>query len=453
MSETKATPVAEPTRRQFIQKTTAAVGTLAISQALSTAVYAAGSGTIKIGLIGCGGRGTGAAAQALSADPGNKLVALGDLFADTISGNPKLGLPNLIDKLVGSDAEIAKQIDVPKERQFSGWDAYKGVIDSVDVVLLATTPHFRPMHLKAAIEAGKHIFCEKPVGVDARSVKEVMELSSAAAKKGLNLVSGLCYRYDKFTNETVEQIHTGKLGDVVAINSNYLTAWLWNKPRQPEWSDMEYQIRNWLYYSWLSGDHIVEQHIHSLDKALWVMGNVPPTKATSTGGRQQRTAPEFGNIYDHFGTVFEWQIPGKPIVRSFSYCRQFDGQPTVTVDVSDLVFGTEGVADLDQHKIFGRKDGKIAWRTKGLKSPENMYDSEHKALFSAIRSGKVINNGDYMCKSTLMGIMARESAYSGKSITWDEILDSKQDLTPKEGYVWGKKAVDPVAVPKEYKFI
>ena len=443
MSETNATPPSEPTRRDFIQKSTVAVaGALAIGHALSSAVYAQGNDTIKIGLIGCGGRGAGAAVQALGADPGSKLYALGDLFQDKVE--LKLGE---ITQGAASNQIPASRIDVPKDRQFSGWDAYKGVIDACDVVLLATTPHFRPMHLKACIEAGKHIFCEKPVGVDAKSVKEVMDLANAAAQKKLNLVSGLCYRYDKFVKATVEEIHNGRIGDIVNINSNYLTGWLWNNPRKPEWSDMEYQIRNWLYYSWLSGDHVVEQHIHSLDKALWVMKDVPPTRVTSTGGRQQRTAPEFGNIYDHFGSIFEWDLEGGHKVRSFSFCRQYNGQPTVATDVSDWVFGTEGTANLDQHKITGKNP----WK-KPATTPENMYDSEHKALFAAIRSGNPINNGDYMCKATLMGIMARESAYSGKTITWDEILNSKQDLKPEGGYKWDKLPVAPVAVPKEYKF-
>jgi len=451
MSETEQPSVSQPTRRQFIQKSTAAVGAALVSQSLATAVYAQGNATIKVGLVGCGERGTGAAYQALDADPGVKLVAMGDLFIDQITGNGKLpgALTNLLTKAKEDNPEFIARIDVPKERQFSGWDAYQGVIAESDVVLLATTPHFRPMHIKAALEAGKHIFCEKPVGVDARSVREVMELSDAAAKKNINLVSGLCYRYDRYVKETVEQIHAGKIGDIVSINSNYLTSWLWSKPRQPQWSDMEYQIRNWLYYYWLSGDHVVEQHIHSLDKALWVMNNEPPTRVTSTGGRQQRTAPQFGNIYDHFSSIFEWERPGKPMVRCFSFCRQFDGQPTVAVDVSDYVFGTEGMASLMQHRITGKTN----WR-RSPTSPENMYVSEHKALYSAIRNGKTLNNGDYMCKSTLMAIMARESAYSGRTIKWSEILDSKQDLRPHGGYSFKNKPPQaPVAVPAEYKFV
>ncbi|HEY2586982.1 MAG TPA: Gfo/Idh/MocA family oxidoreductase [Tepidisphaeraceae bacterium] len=453
MSETNATSSpsspqsSESSRRQFLQTAGAtAAGAMLINSALSSAVYAQGNDTIKIGLIGCGGRGTGAAANALHAHPANKLVAMGDLFIDKITGTDKR--PGSLPALISQEGNA--QIDVPKDRQFAGWDAYKGVIEASDVVLLATTPHFRPLHIEACLNAGKHIFAEKPVGVDAKSVRKVMELSKAAAEKKINLVSGLCYRYDKYVKETVEQIHSGKIGDVVSINSNYLTGWLWNNPRQPQWSDMEYQIRNWLYYYWLSGDHVVEQHIHSLDKALWIMNNEPPTHVISTGGRQQRTAPEFGNIYDHFANVFEWIRPGQAPVRVFSYCRQFTGQPTVTVDVSDLIFGTEGVASLDQHRITDRH-GKVTWK-RSPTTPENMYDSEHKALFGAIRAGEVLNNGDYMCKSTLMGIMARESAYSGKKITWEEIMKSDQDLSPEGGYQWEKLPVAPVAVPGEYKF-
>jgi predicted dehydrogenase len=446
MSETNPSASLQPTRRQFIQKSGAAVaGALVIAPALSSAVYAQGSDTIKVGLVGCGGRGSGAAVQALAADKGNRLVAVGDLFMDKVVSK----LEAIKQGAASADVPAA-QITVTKDQQFAGWDAYKHVIESSDVVLLATTPHFRPMHLKACIEAGKHIFCEKPVGVDAKSVKEVMDLAGMAAQKKLNLVSGLCYRYDKYVKATVDEIHGGRIGDIVSINSNYLTGWLWNNPRKPEWSDMEYQIRNWLYYTWLSGDHVVEQHIHSLDKALWVMNNEPPTRVTSTGGRQQRTAPQFGNIYDHFANVFEWDKGGGHVVRCFSFCRQFDGQPTVTTDVSDWIYGTEGTANLDQHKITG----KSPWK-KPSQTPENMYDSEHKALFGAIRSGEVINNGDYMCKATLMGIMARESAYSGKTVTWDEIINSKQDLSPAGGFKWDKLPVAPVAVPgpQGYKFM
>ena len=431
MSETSTnTTTSQSSRRDFMKTSTAAVaGAALVSQALSTAVYAQGSDTIKVGLVGCGGRGSGASVNALHADPGAKLVAMGDLFPDVLEPARQ----NIANEAPG-------QVDVPKERQFAGWEAYKGVIAASDVVLLATTPHFRPMHIKACLEANKHVFAEKPVGVDARSVREAMQLSEEAKKRNVNLVSGLCYRYDKYVQETVDQIHQGTIGDVVSIQSNYLTSWLWNKPRKPEWSDMEYQIRNWLYYYWLSGDHIVEQHIHSLDKALWAMKNEPPAKVMASGGRTVRTAPEFGNIYDHFASIYEWESG----VRCFSFCRQYEN---CAVDVSDWVFGTEGIANLDQHRITGKKN----WR-KPPTTPENKYDSEHKALFGAIRSGKTLNNGDYMCKSTLMAIMARESAYSGKTIKWDEIMDSKQDLSPATGYVWGPLPVAPVAVPKQYKF-
>ena len=440
MSEMETTPASEtpaaaPSRRQFMKSSTAAITAGVIGTQLASAVYAQGSPKLKVGLVGCGGRGGGAAQQALHADDGAELTGLCDLFPD--AAEKKLG------ELKQSD--VATQITVTKDTLFSGWDGYKHLIDSVDVVLLATTPHFRPMHLKYAIEKKKHIFCEKPVGVDAKSVKEVMDLAKEAEKNNLNLVSGLCYRYDQYVRETVDQIHQGTIGDIVNINSNYLTTWLWNKPRQPQWSEMEYQVRNWLYYYWLSGDHVVEQHIHSLDKALWIMKDVPPTRVLATGGRQQRTAKEFGNIYDHFANVFEWDMGEGHTVRCFSLCRQYNECAT---DVSDIAYGTQGTAYLDDHRIVG----KTMWKRK-LKTPENMYDSEHKALFGAIRSGKVINNGDYMCKSTLMGIMARESAYSGQTVTWDQILNSKQDLTPASGWQWGPLPVAPVAVPGEYKFM
>ena len=422
---------ATTSRRDFMKKSTAAaIGTAVVSQTLSTGVYAAGSDTLKVGLIGCGSRGTGAAVQALHADKGAKLVAMGDLFADQIK--TALG--------VLTPQDVAPQIDVPADRQFSGWDNYKGVIEHVDVVLLATTPHFRPIQLEAAINAGKHIFCEKPVGVDAPSVRKVMELSAAAKNKNLNLVSGLCYRYDKYKQETIKRIHDGALGEIISLQPMYLTTGLWSKPRQPGWSDMEWQIRNWLYFTWLSGDHIVEQHIHSLDKALWVMKDEPPVRVEATGGRIQRVAPQYGNVYDHFNTIYEW----KNGVRAYSNCRQWN---ECRSDVADWVLGSEGIANVQLHTIKDRK-GKTKFH-KG-ENPENMYDSEHKALFGAIRSGNVINNGDYMCKSTLMAIMARESAYSGQPVTWEQIMASDKRLVPAQ-YAFGPAPEVVIAVPGTYK--
>ena len=273
-----------PSRRDFL-KTSSAVaagGALAGTLGIARSAHASVDDSIKVGLIGCGGRGRGAAVQALNADKGAKLVAIGDAFPDQIEH----GLAGFREQFKSQPGKV----DVPPERCFTGFDAYKGVLGAgVDVVILTTPPHFRPMQLAAAIEAGKHVFCEKPVAVDAPGVRSVLKTAEEAKKKKLCIVSGLCYRYDLSKRATIKKIHDGAIGDVLAMHCTYLTGTLWHHGRKPNWSEMEYQVRNWLYFTWLSGDHIVEQHIHSLDKAAWVMNDVAPVSAVGLGGR--RCAP------------------------------------------------------------------------------------------------------------------------------------------------------------------
>ena len=426
---TASTSVIQPTRRDVVRGA-AALGAAIAAVSVPSFVHAAGTDALRIGLVGCGGRGTGAASNALEADPTIKLVAMGDLFPDMV----ELALGSL------QKNAHADRIDVPKERQFVGWDAYKKVIDSVDVVLLATSPHFRPIHLAAAIEAGKHVFCEKPVATDAPGLRSVIESAKKAQEKNLTLVSGLCYRYDDAKLETMARIRDGAVGDIVAIQGNYLTTGLWTKPRKPEWSDMEWQIRNWLYFTWLSGDLITEQHIHTLDKMLWIMGNEPPAFAYASGGRACRTQPQYGNVYDHFNTVFEW----KSGVRCMAAARQWDG-PRVMQDVSDWIYGTKGRCNLMQHEITGENP----WKRKV--TPNRMYVLEHIALFNAIKTNTPINNGDYMVKATGMSLMGRMAAYTGQKITWDMLMKSEENLAP-EKYEFGALAVAPIAVPGKTKY-
>ena len=416
-------------RRQFIASSGAAVASTSLAPSLSAGVHIGGDEVIKVGLIGCGGRGTGAARQALKADASARLVAMGDAFIDRLE--PSL---NSI-----KNSDVGPQVVVDEEHKFTGFEAYKSVIDSVDVVLLCATPHFRPRHLRAAIEAGKHVFCEKPVAVDAPGVRHVMETCRMAKEKNLNVVSGLCYRYQDAKRDVIQKVHEGAVGDIVSLQCTYNTGFLWHRGRQPEWSEMEYQLRNWLYWTWLSGDHIAEQSIHSLDKILWAMKDVPPAKVTASGGRIVRTDPKFGNIFDHFNTVFEWESGPK----LFHSCRQWGG---ADADVSDYVFGTKGTAALQSHYVTGENE----WRFRGR--PSDMYQQEHDEFFAAMRNGTPINNGDYMCKSTLMAIMGRMSAYTGKTITWEQALNSQLDLTPAE-YAWGDIETRPVAQPGVAPFI
>jgi predicted dehydrogenase len=418
-------------RRQFL-KTSATAATLAAAASISA--HAAGDDRLKIGLIGCGGRGTGAAEQAVRADKNCHLVALGDAFPDKVE--KCLGV---LQTSLGDDL-FARKVDVPTERRFAGFDAFKHVIDACDVVLLATPPGFRPAHLRAAVEAGKHVFCEKPMAVDGPGVRSVIESAELAKQKKTCLVSGFCYRYDLPKRETVRRIHDGDIGQVLAIHASYNTGPIWHVDRKPTMSDMEWQMRNWYYFTWLSGDHIVEQHVHNLDKAAWVLKNEYPISAVGLGGRQVRTDPKFGQIFDHHAVVFEY-AGGQKV---FSFCRQMRN---CAVDVSDHILGSHGACDLMKHRITGAKP----WHYEG--QTHDMYQQEHDELFAGIRAGKALNDGDFMASSTLMAIMGRMATYTGQKITWQQALHSKEDLTPPRLVMETSLPVPPVARPGVTKLL
>lgn len=419
-------------RRAFL-KTSAATGVaLASTLPMAPAVHAGGSDVLRVGLIGCGGRGSGAAENALNAGPNIKLVALGDTFKDVVDQAFHTLKTDMGDKFA-----------VKPENCYHGFDAYKEVLNcGVDVVILATPPHFRPLHLKAAVDAGKHCFVEKPIAVDSPGVRSVLATCEEARKKGLSIVSGLCYRYEHAKQETMKRIHDGAIGDITAMNCVYNTSFTRHNGRKPEWSDMEWQIRNWFYFTWLSGDHIVEQHVHSLDKLAWAMKDEYPVKAYGVGGRQSRTDPKYGHIFDHHSVVFEYRNG----VKAYSQCRQQVGCYT---EVTDQVIGTRGMCNVMKHEILGSN----AWKHKADKSAaDDMYQNEHIEFFASIRNGKPINNGNYMSYSSLMAIMGRMATYTGQMITWDMALNSKEDLTPAK-YEWGYLAVAPVARPGITKFV
>ncbi len=428
----KSESTGKSTRREFMRRAAAGAASAAAFGILHSANAQDAGKMLRVGLIGCGGRGTGAAREALLADPNVQLVAMADTFADQID--------SALSRLKG-DEKIAARVAVDDKNKFPGFDGYKNVIESCDVIVHGTPPGPRPLHVRAAVEAGKHLFVEKPVAVDAPGVRSMMESCRMAREKNLVLVSGLCYRYQFAKRETIKRLQDGAIGDIVAMQTTYNTGGLWHKGRDPKWSEMEYQIRNWLYFDWLSGDHINEQHIHSLDKIMWLMKDTPPAKCTASGGRAQRTDPKYGNIYDHFNSVFEWENG----VRCFSSCRQWESTST---DVSDWIFGTNGKANIQEHYIR-TNDGK-EWRYAGT-GEDNMYQNEHNAFFAAIRKGEVIVD-EYMCSSTLMAILARTSAYTGKTISWDQMLNSKLDLTPKE-MTWGDVPVNPLPVPGQTQFV
>jgi predicted dehydrogenase len=429
--------VSPSTRRDFLKTSTTAVGgALAATLPLAATVHAAGSDVLRIGLVGCGRRGTGAAAQALNADPNVKLVAMGDVFEDRLEKS----LATL-----KKDEKVAGKVAVEARHRFLGFDAYQKVLGSgVDVVLLTTPPHFRPAHLKAAIEAGKHVFAEKPVAVDAPGVRSVLATCALARKKNLSIVSGLCLRYDLGFRETVRRLHEGAVGDIMALQANDYRGSNWAEPRQREWTDMQYQMRNWYNFTWLSGDFNVEQHVHFLDVCAWVMKDEYPVRAVGMGGRQVRQGPEYGHIYDHFAVVYEYANG----VKLFSNCRH---QPNCWKDISAHVMGTKGRALLSEKRKGLVIQTASDWYYSG---PTNqMYQTEHDELFASIRSGKPINNGDYMTRSTLLAIMGRMAAYTGKLITWEMALNSKEDLSPP-AYDWNIKLPDPlVAMPGKTPFV
>jgi predicted dehydrogenase len=421
-----------PTTRRTFLKTSALATAVATAELTSgSGVHAAGSDVLRVGLIGCGGRGTGAATQALHADKHVKLVALGDAFEDRLQGSLRT---------LRNNRDIAAKVDVRPDHCFVGFDAYRRVIDSgVDVVLLCTPPHFRPMHLRYAVERGKHVFAEKPVAVDAPGVRSVLETTAMARQRRLCLVAGLQTRYSRRARETMRRVHDGMIGDLVALQANDFRGTLWVRARQPGMTDMEWQMRNWYYFTWLSGDFNVEQHVHLLDTCAWAMRDQYPVRAVGTGGRQVRTGPEYGHIYDHFAIVYEYASG----VKLFASCRQMAGCRN---DISAHFLGSRGRGTLGRLTV-----GRDEWAYDGQDVVP--VQAEHDALFAAIRSGQPINNGEYLARTTLMAIMGRMAAYTGQQITWEMALNSREDLSPPR-YAWDVELpMPPVARPGLTRFV
>jgi len=389
-----AAPLAS--RRDFIKGSTAAVAASGLigTLGMSRFAHAAGDDTIKIGLVGCGGRGTGAASQALHTTSNVKLVALGDAYRDRLDG-----CLNGLSK----DKAIQERISVSEDRKYVGFDAYEKVLAAgVDLVILATPPGFRPIHLKAAVEAGKHVFMEKPVAVDAAGVRMVLAAAEAAKKKGLGLGVGLQRRHQYTYQETIKRLQDGVIGDIVTSRVYWNGAGVWVKPRQPDQTEMDYQMRNWYYFTWLSGDHIVEQHIHNLDVINWLK-NGYPVSAQGMGGRQVRVGPEFGEIYDHHAVEFEYADGS----RMYSYCRHI---PHCWDSVSEHVQGTSGTADVSAAAISVK--GGETWKYRGDKN--NPYQTEHDDLIASIRSGSPLNEGEYGALSSMTAILGRMCTYSSR---------------------------------------
>lgn len=384
---------------------------------------------LKAGLIGCGGRGTGAAMNFLDAGPNLQIVALGDVFQDQL------------DKCRATLKE-KKNVDIPDDKCFVGFDNYEKVLDSgIDIVLLCTPPHFRPMHVEAAVNAGKHVFMEKPCAVDPVGARSVMVSSKKAQQKGLCIVSGTIRRVQKDYMETFRRVASGEIGDIVSAHIIRNGGALWIRTRKPEWTDMEYMLRNWGNFNWLSGDHIVEQFIHEVDVMNWYMGK-NPVKAMGWGGRQRRFT---GDQYDFFSVEYVYDNG----IQTHAAARQINGCSNLK---KELIIGTKGYADASG--TLYTLDGKQMWKyqkpkegdedqTWAVKDP---YVQEHINLVTAIRKGEYINDAEAQINSTLITIMGRESAYTGKDISWEQIMNSELSLGPKT-YAWGPVPNIPETVP------
>ena len=392
-------------RRDFLKTTVTAatVGGLARSRS----AHAAGSDVIRIGLIGCGGRGPGAAVNAMTVDPGVRLVAMTDIFPDRVRNRREM-----------LRKEKPNQVQVDDAHCFSGLDGYRHVIESVDVVLIACTAKYHPVYTRAAIEAGKHVFVEKPHAIDPPGVRQLATACALAEEKGLSIVSGLHCRFLPAYQETVKRLHDGAIGDIVAIQETWLSGPYKLISRNPKLNEVEFQFSNQYHFSWLSGDDVTQRLVHNLDRATWVMNKQVPVKVYGLGGRTASFGEIYGNVFDHHTVVYEYANG----VRMYGLCRAQNG---CHKGISSVYIGTEGRCNLTRHRIEGAKK----WRYQG--PGENPYELEHKALFAAIRSGNPINCGNYMVPSTLVAVMGQLACYSGKELTRDQVSTSDFVCTPK----------------------
>ncbi len=419
-------------RRDFMRTSAAAgAGVLALG---TSRIYAAGSDTVRVGLIGCGGRGTHDTTKCLNSAENVELVAMGDLFKDRIDRSRRT--------LKG---RLGEKIKVTQDTCFVGWDAYKRVLScDVDMVILTEPPHFRPGHLKAAIRAGKHVFMEKPVAVDPVGVRSVIASSELADRKRLTIVAGTQMRRISHLVEGIKSIHDGAIGELVGgqcvrLGGGMLT---WGqKERQPGWSDMEWHLRRWLFLTWLSGDFIVEMHVHNLDVMNWALG-AHPVQCIGMGGRQVRTAPEYGNVYDHFAVEYEYPNG----VRIEYMGAQID---KISDRNDQRLVGTRGRAYMDFGRLVieGRNEAEYAWDSV------DPCIKQHADQITAIRGGKRLNEGRRIAESTLTSIMGRMSAYTGRALKWDWAMNaSKLDLSPPK-YEFGELPTRPVAVPGKTQLV
>ena len=425
-------------RRSFLEKSAAAFATTALVGGFPQILRgAADEKPIKVALVGCGGRGSGAANQALKADSDTRLVAMADAFQDRLDTS--------LNNLRASFKDEPKKVTVTPETCFVGLDAIDKVLAlDVDVVLLTTPPGFRAEHYEKTVRAGKHAFVEKPIAVDAPGYRRFLAAVKIAKEKGLGLQSGFCWRSHYLEREAFKRVLGGDLGQVMATHGTYLGGTPWTKPRQEGWKDLEYHLRNWIHMTWLSGDHLIEQAIHTVDKMCWTFDDADPVSAQGMGGRQQRVEEQYGNGWDHFSVVYDYGEER----RGFIMCRQ---QAGCWGDVSDYVYGTKGTLRKKSGSMAAIKyaDGN-SWKYDGPKN--DMYQTEHDEFFASIRAGKPVIFGEKIAHSTMVGLLGRMAAYTGQPVTWEDAIKSTEKLGP-EKLDWDMTLpVQPVAMPGRTKF-
>jgi predicted dehydrogenase len=403
-------------RRQFLKDSATAASVTALTASLQTKAHAAGTQVMRIGLIGCGGRGTGAAVQALNACKRAKLVAMADAFEDRLERSYQ-----------AISQKHSNRVDVPPQRRFVGMDGYAGVIGAdVDIVLLTAPPGFRPRHFEAAVKANRHVFMEKPVAVDAPGIQRMIAANKQAKEKGLAVAVGLNIRHENSAREVIERVHDGAIGRINFLRAYGNTGGVWVRPRRPDQSEMEYQMRNWYYFNWLSGDLIVEQTVHALDLVNWAKGD-HPVEAQGMGGRQVRVGPDYGEIYDHHAVEYTYGDGTK----MFLFCRHIRGCWNY---FGGIAHGTKGDADLSKGTLtlHGRRPQRFERGVDG-------HQAEHDDLFAALEAGQPYNEGDYGITSTMTAVLGRMATYSGQVVKWDDAMKSETDLGPQR-YRWDAEA-------------
>ena len=431
-------------RREFCIDTAkmAGAGMLASGLPLSMSVYPGAKDEIKVALVGCGGRGTGAAAQAMQADEGVRIVAMADIFPDKLESS-----------FQGLKGKFGEQVLAEEKDHFIGFDAYKKAIDMADVVILATPPGFRPLHFEYAVSKDKHVFMEKPLATDVAGIKTVMEAAKQARAKKLNVVVGLQRHYQRNYREVYKNLQNNMAGDIVSGQVYWNSAGVWVNPRKPEYTELEYQLRNWYYFNWICGDHILEQHIHNIDVANWFIGS-HPVSAQGMGGREVRTDKKYGQIFDHHFVEFEYA--GGQVISS--QCRH---QPGCLNRVEEVFQTTGGYVKVnsDSTGIISDRSGKTLYGHNG-EGDINPYQQEHNELFAAVRAGDYkLDDTQHGIESTMSAILGRMATYSGQLITWDEALATDLKLVPdisdfndEAPVLPDENGYYPVPVPGESKY-